>query len=96
MPTTAYVGTEVDPAIRDSAARVFESIGMSLSEAIRLMISKTARDNSLPFDVSAALEEEYENKIPNALTVETFEKINRGEDIHHAKDLDDLLRQLRS
>ena len=96
MPTTAYVGTEIDPAVRDSASKVFDSIGVSLSEAIRLMISKTARDNSLPFDVSAALEEEYEKKIPNALTVETFEKINRGEDIHHAKDLDDLLRQLRS
>ena len=96
MSATAYVGTEVDPAVRDSAAKVLESIGLSLSDAIRLMISKTARDNRLPFDADAALEEEYGEKIPNALTRETMEKAERGEDVFYAKDFDDLLMQLRS
>lgn len=34
------------------------------------------------------------NKIPNAATLETFAKTDRGEEIHHAKDMADLLKQL--
>ena len=33
-------------------------------------------------------------KILNALTRETIEKVDRGEDLHHAKDTDDLFKQL--
>ena len=32
--------------------------------------------------------------IPNALTRETIEKAERGEEIFHAKDAEDLFRQL--
>jgi len=31
---------------------------------------------------------------PNELTRKTLEMAERGEDLHHAKDLDDLFRQL--
>ncbi len=96
MPASVYVGTEIDPAIRDAATRALDNLGLSLSEAIRLMIAKTARDNRLPFDADAALEEEYGEEIPNALTRETMEKAERGEDVFYAKDFDDLLTQLRS
>ena len=94
MSATAYVGTEVDLAVRDSAAKVFDRTGVSLSEAIRLMISKTARDNCTPFDVDTALKEEFGDRIPNALTRQTIEKAERGEEIFHAKDAEDLFRQL--
>lgn len=96
MPATAYVGTEIEQHIRDSAEKALHETGFTLSEVIRLMVAKIARDKRLPFDAEAALEEEYGDEIPNALTVETFEKIERGEDIHHAKDLNDLMKQLRS
>ncbi len=94
MPASVYVGTEIDPAIRDAATRTLDNLGLSLSEAIRLMIYKTARDNRLPFDADAALDEEYGEEIPNALTRETIEKAERGEELFHAKDADDLFRQL--
>lgn len=96
MPATAYIGTEIDPKIADAATKALRDSGFTLSEAIHLMVVKTARDNRLPFDAEAALNEEYGDEIPNALTIETFEKIDRGEEIHHAKDLDDLFKQLRS
>lgn len=96
MPDSVYVGTEIDPSIRDAAAKALDNLGLSLSEAIRLMISKTARDKRLPFDAGAALDEEYGEEIPNALTRETMEKVERGEDVFYAKDFDDLLKQLRS
>ena len=96
MSDSVYVGTEIDPSIRDAAVNALDNLGLSLSEAIRLMISKTARDQRLPFDAGAALDEEYGEKIPNALTRETMAKILRGEDVFYAKDFDDVLKQLNS
>ena len=34
------------------------------------------------------------NKEPNEVTIETMKKSERGEDIHTAKDFDDLCKQL--
>ena len=94
MPATAYVGTENDVATIDAANQALHDTGFSLAEAIRIMIDKTARDKRLPFDAKDALEEEYGNEIPNALTRETIEKAERGEELFHAKDAEDLFRQL--
>ena len=94
MPATAYVGTEIDAEIIDAASQVLHDTGFSLAEAIRIMVAKTARDKRLPFDAEAALEEEYGDEIPNALTRETIEKAERGEELFHAKDAEDLFRQL--
>ena len=96
MPATAYIGTEIEQDIRDSAEKALHDTGFTLPEVIRLMVAKIARDKRLPFDAEAALEEEYGEEIPNALTRETMEKAERGEDVFYAKDFDDLLTQLRS
>ena len=45
---------------------------------------RVARDKAIPFPV----------KVPNALTAETLRKSERGEDVHAAKDADDLFRDL--
>lgn len=94
MPATAYVGTEIDTETIDAANQALHDTGFSLAEAIRIMVAKTARDKRLPFDAEAALEEEYGDEIPNALTRETIEKADRGEELFHAKDAEDLFRQL--
>lgn len=96
MPATAQISTEIDSEIMEAATQALKETGFTLADVIRLMISKTARDKRLPFDAEAALEEEYGDEIPNTLTRETFEKIDRGEEIYYAKDLDDLFKQLRS
>ena len=33
-------------------------------------------------------------RVPNALTAETLARSERGEDVHHAKDAEDLYKQL--
>jgi len=43
-----------------------------------------AKEKALPFDM----------RVPNALTAETLAKSDRGEDVHHAKDANDLFGQL--
>lgn len=94
MPATEYVGTEIDSKTREAAARVLDRMGMTFSDAIRLMICKTARDNRLPFDAEAALDEEFEEEIPNEETRKAMEAVERREGLFRAKDADDLFRQL--
>lgn len=80
----------------NAAVKALDATGFTLSDILQMTVVKIARDQCLPFDAEKFLQEEYGDEIPNALTVETLEKIEKGEDIHHAKDLHDLMRQLRS
>ena len=59
MPETVHVGAEIPPEIRDAADKVFYDFGVTISEAICLMISRTVKDKCPPFDIKAALKEEY-------------------------------------
>ena len=57
---------------------------MSSSEAIRLFYKQIELHHGIPFEV----------KMPNKLTAQTLRKSERGEDVHRAKDADDLFDQL--
>lgn len=59
-------------------------MGLSVSDYIRMALVRVARDKAIPFPVRA----------PNAVTVEAMEKTARGEDVHNAKDAEDLFKQL--
>jgi DNA-damage-inducible protein J len=51
---------------------------------VRIVLTRVAKDKALPFEM----------RIPNKLTAETLESSERGENIHHAKDANDLFGQL--
>jgi DNA-damage-inducible protein J len=46
-------------------------MGLSVSDAIRMMLIHVAAEKALPFDV----------KVPNAVTSRTLRKANRGKDL---------------
>ena len=86
MPANDYVRARIDPAIKNEAAAVLATMGLTVSDLCRMALTRVAHEKRLPFDV----------EIPNALTRETMKKVLRGEDLHKAKDLDDLLFQLEN
>ena len=94
MPATVYVGTEIDVETIAAANQALEGSGFSLAEAIRIMVSKTARDRRLPFDAEAALEEEYGDEIPNKETLNAFQDIDGRENLIYAKDAEDMFKKL--
>jgi len=51
-----------------------------------MALVRVARDKAIPFPV----------KVPNAETIATMERTERGEDVHKAKDAADLFKQLGS
>ncbi len=83
MPASDYVRARIDPAVKQEAAEVLADIGLTVSDACRMMLTKIARDKCLPF-----------GHVPNEETRKTLEQAERGENLHHAKDADDLFKQL--
>jgi DNA-damage-inducible protein J len=43
------VQTRIDPAIKDRAAEVLERMGLTVADAMRLLLTRTANEGALPF-----------------------------------------------
>jgi DNA-damage-inducible protein J len=86
MPANDYVRARIDPEIKNEAANVLSTLGLTVSDACRMMLTKIAREKRLPFGTEE----------PNELTRKTLEMADRGEEVFHANDMQDLLTQLRS
>jgi len=84
MTSTAFVRARIDETLKAEAAAVLADMGLTVSDVVRIVLTSVAKDKVLPFEM----------RIPNKLTTETLAKSERGEDIHHAKDADDLFGQL--
>ena len=68
MATNALVQTRIDGAVKDEAAAVLREMGLTVSDAVRLMLIRVAREKALPFDV----------RTPNAATREAFGELEAG------------------
>lgn len=68
MAANALVQTRIDGAIKEQAAAVLATMGLTVSDAVRLLLTRIAHDHALPFDPL----------IPNAETVEAMKEARRG------------------
>lgn len=84
MATTTFVRARVDEKIKNEAAEILADMGLTVSDVIRISLTKIAKEKALPFDMRTV----------NRQTAETLAKSERGEDVHQAKDADDLFDQL--
>lgn len=84
MATTAFVRARIDEKVKDEAAKVLADMGLTVSDVVRIALTKIAKEKALPFEM----------RVPNKLTAETLAKSERGEDVHYAKDAADLFEQL--
>ena len=50
MTTGNIVRTKIDGDIKREASTVLAGMGMSVSDAVRLLLTRIARDKALPFD----------------------------------------------
>lgn len=84
MAATAFVRARIDETLKNDAAAVLAEMGLTVSDVMRIALTKIAKEKALPFDM----------RVLNALTVETLAKSERGEDVHHAQNANDLFNQL--
>ncbi|BGI52704.1 MAG: hypothetical protein HamCj_10570 [Candidatus Hamiltonella defensa (Ceratovacuna japonica)] len=62
------VQTRINAAIKEEAAAVLEAIGLTVSDAVRLMLTRTAREKALPF----------EPLVPNETTIAAMREARAG------------------
>ena len=67
MPTT-MVHVRVDQKTKESAAKTLAAMGISVSDAVRMLLVRVAAEKALPFEV----------KVPNATTVKAMRAADRG------------------
>ena len=84
VAATAFVRARIDEEVKNEASEVLAAMGLTISDAVRISLTRIAKEKALPFDL----------RMPNKLTAETLAKSERGEDMHHAKDAKDLFDQL--
>ena len=49
MPANALVQTRIDPAVKERAAAVLGEIGITVSDAVRILLTRIANEGALPF-----------------------------------------------
>lgn len=74
----------IDETLKNEAAAVLAGMSLTVSDLVRITLTKVAREKALPFDL----------RIPNKLTANTVANSEKGVDVHNVKDADDLFDKL--
>jgi DNA-damage-inducible protein J len=53
MPANALVQARIDPAVKGRAAAVLGELGITVSDAVRILLTRTANEGALPFALAA-------------------------------------------
>ena len=78
-----YVRARIDADTKERAAEALEAMGLSISDAIRLLMLRIAEERRLPFDV----------KVPSITTREAIAELESGKGKRFAS-VDDLMTDL--
>ncbi len=81
MSKSAIIHARIDPKTKALTESVLNRLGLTPTEAIRLLYRQIAMRGEFPLEL----------KVPNALTAETLAKANQGEDLESFNTTDDLL-----
>ena len=68
MSTNAVVRARIDEHIKEEATAVLAAMGLTVSDAFRILLTRVAREKALPF----------EPLVPNAVTIEAIKEARRG------------------
>ena len=85
MSANAVVRARIDEHIKEEATVVLASMGLTVSDAFRLMLTRVAREKALPF----------EPLVPNAETIEAMKEARRGK-LESFDDVDALMMDLNA
>lgn len=68
MATTEMVHVRVEKRIKAQASKALAAMGLSVSDAVRVMLTRIAKEKSLPFEV----------KVPNLATASAMREARKG------------------
>jgi DNA-damage-inducible protein J len=82
MNNTATVHARLDPKTKRESERVLHKIGMTPTEAVRLLYRQIALRREFPLEL----------RVPNKLTAKTLDKSDRDEEIETFDSLDEMAK----
>jgi len=80
MSQTAVIHARIDPATKAATERILETIGLTPTEAIRLLYRQIAMRGEFPVEL----------RVPNAETTKVLAKVDSGEDVKTFDSTEDL------
>jgi DNA-damage-inducible protein J len=66
---TTMVHVRIDQRVKGKATKALAKMGLSVSDAVRMLLVRVAAEDALPFDV----------RVPNPTTVKAAQAADRGE-----------------
>ena len=85
MPVNTVVRARIDERVKKEASAVLAAMGLTVSDAFRLLLTKIAQEKALPF----------EPLVPNMETIEAMKAARRG-DVTEVDSVDALLPSLNA
>lgn len=86
MPNLATVKIKIEPELKKEAESVFQNLGLTPKEAIKLFYRKVKLEKALPFEA----------KLPNDETLQALQEAEERKNLTECEDADDLMRKLRA
>jgi DNA-damage-inducible protein J len=83
MTTNAVIRARIDGHIKEEAAIVLASMGLTVSDAFRMLLTRVAREKALPF----------EPLVPNAKTIKAMKEARQGK-LASFSSVDALMKEL--
>lgn len=68
MPATEMVHVRIDKRVKTKAAKTLASMGLSVSDAVRVLLTRVATEKALPFEI----------RVPNAVTAAAMQEARKG------------------
>lgn len=86
MAANTVVRARIDEHIKEEATVVLAAMGLTVSDAFRIMLTRVAREKALPF----------EPLVPNEATIKAMKDARRGVNMKSFKNVDDLMADLNA
>jgi DNA-damage-inducible protein J len=69
MATSSMIHVRIDDQIKLKASEALEEMGLSVADAVRILLVRIASERAIPFEI----------RVPNYVTVAAMEAARRGE-----------------
>lgn len=86
MVKSATINARIDEKTKTQAQSILRILNIPMSEAISMFFKQIVLHRGIPFEI----------KIPNDVTVETFEKTDDGKELHKVSGIEELAKELKS
>jgi DNA-damage-inducible protein J len=85
MPATEMVHIRIDKRVKARATKALSAMGLSVSDAVRVLLTRVAAEKALPFEV----------KVPNAVTQAAMREARAG-GLASFNEVSDLMANLNA